>query len=182
MNCLTSVQSGCFQEAGGDYYKIGSKVIYDKAEIQAWPQLQLTSEVLICDAKMREYFVKLEIISKPNSLTICISFHKAEHPMSYHLKNKSEQEYQRIRKKVEAADGDYKPIGQPPEYTGFRSLSPDKVANVVRHIISNIGSTFVTKMNKLLFYTDFIHYKIQTIFSTSQNLAPLKKSVRCFQI
>ena len=100
MNCLTSVQSGCFQEARGDYYKIGSKVIYDKAEIQAWPQLQLTSEVLICDAKMREYFVKLEIISKPNSHTICISFHKAEHPMSYHLKNKSEQEYQRIRKKL----------------------------------------------------------------------------------
>ena len=71
----------------------------------------------------------------------------------------SEQEYQRIRKKVEAADGDYKPIVQPSEYTGFRSLSPDKVANVVRLIISNIGSTFVTKMNKLLFYADFIHYK-----------------------
>lgn len=26
-------------------------------------------------------------------------------------------------------------------------------------IISGIGSTFVTKMNKLLFYADFIHYK-----------------------
>ena len=43
----------------------------------------------------------------------------------------SEQEYQRIRKKVETADGDYKPIVQPSEYTGFRSLSTDKVANVV---------------------------------------------------
>ena len=71
----------------------------------------------------------------------------------------SEQEYQRIRKKVETADGDYKPIVQPSEYTGFRSLSTDKVANVVRLIISTIGSTFVTKMNKLLFYVDFIHYK-----------------------
>ena len=71
----------------------------------------------------------------------------------------SEQEYQRIRKKVKAADGDYKPIVQPSEYTGFRSLSTDKVANVVRLIISTIGSTFVTKMNKLLFYADFIHYK-----------------------
>ena len=71
----------------------------------------------------------------------------------------SEQEYQRIRKKVEAADGDYKSIEQPSEYTGFRSLSTDKVANVVRLIISTIGSTFVTKMNKLLFYADFIHYK-----------------------
>ena len=71
----------------------------------------------------------------------------------------SEQEYLRIKKKVEAADGDYKPIVQPSEYTGFRSLSTDKVANVVRQIISTIGSTFVTKMNKLLFYADFIHYK-----------------------
>ena len=71
----------------------------------------------------------------------------------------SEQEYQRIRKKVEAADGDFKPIVQPSEYTGFRSLSADKVANVVCLIISTIGSTFVTKMNKLLFYADFIHYK-----------------------
>ena len=71
----------------------------------------------------------------------------------------SEQEYQRIKKKVEAVDGDYKSIVRPSEYTGFRSLSTDKVANVVRLIISNIGSTFVTKMNKLLFYADFIHYK-----------------------
>ncbi len=71
----------------------------------------------------------------------------------------SEQEYQRIRKKVETAHGDYKPIVQPSEYTGFRLLSADKVANVVRLIISTIGSTFVTKMNKLLFYVDFIHYK-----------------------
>ena len=71
----------------------------------------------------------------------------------------SEQEYLRIKKKVEAAIGDYKPIVQPSEYTGFRSLSTDKVANVVRLIISTIGSTFVTKMNKLLFYADFIHYK-----------------------
>ncbi|MCH5218084.1 MAG: DUF4065 domain-containing protein [Muribaculaceae bacterium] len=71
----------------------------------------------------------------------------------------SEQEYQRIKKKVEAVDGDYKSIVRPSEYTGFRSLSTDKVASVVRLIISTIGSTFVTKMNKLLFYADFIHYK-----------------------
>ena len=71
----------------------------------------------------------------------------------------SEQEYLRIKKKVEVEIGNYKPIVQPSEYTGFRSLSTDKVANVVRLIISTIGSTFVTKMNKLLFYADFIHYK-----------------------
>ena len=38
-------------------------------------------------------------------------------------------------------------------------MSFDKIANIVQLIIANIGSTFVTKMNKLLFYADFIHYK-----------------------
>ncbi len=71
----------------------------------------------------------------------------------------NEQEYQRIRKKVEAADGDYVSIVTPSEYTGFRALSIQKVADTVKKIISTIGPTFVTKMNKLLFYIDFLHYK-----------------------
>lgn len=71
----------------------------------------------------------------------------------------SEQEYLRVRKKAEAAPGDYKPLGQPSEYTGFRSVSPEKIASIVRLIISTAGPTFVTKMNKLLFYADFLHYK-----------------------
>lgn len=71
----------------------------------------------------------------------------------------SEQEFLRVLAKVNATPGDYKPLEKPSEFTGFRSLSTDKVANVVSAIISTIGSTFVTKMNKLLFYTDFIHYK-----------------------
>ncbi len=71
----------------------------------------------------------------------------------------SEQEYLRIRKKVEAVDGDYSPVTAPTEYTGFRSVSISKVADAVGMIIDTIGSTFVTKMNKLLFYADFIHYR-----------------------
>lgn len=71
----------------------------------------------------------------------------------------SDQEYQRIRKRVEGVEGDCKPAVQPSEFTGFRSLSLKKVADAVRVIISTIGPTFVTKMNKLLFYADFIHYK-----------------------
>ena len=102
-----------------------------------------------------------EVPSVSNARTI-IAAREKDVFMSFVEASKSdmtEQEYQRIRKKVEAADGDYKPIVLPSEYTGFRSLSTDKVANVVRLIISTIGSTFVTKMNKLLFYADFIHYK-----------------------
>jgi uncharacterized phage-associated protein len=102
-----------------------------------------------------------EVPSVSNARTIIAAREKAVF-LSFVEASKSEmsdQEYHRIRKKVEAANGDYKPIMLPSEYTGFRSLSSDKVANVVRLIISTIGSTFVTKMNKLLFFADFIHYK-----------------------
>ncbi|MDE7090669.1 MAG: DUF4065 domain-containing protein [Bacteroidales bacterium] len=102
-----------------------------------------------------------EVPSVSNARTIIAAREKAVF-MSFVEAAKSEmseQEYQRIKKKVEAADGDYKSIGQPSEYTGFRSMSIDKIANIVQAIIANIGSTFVTKMNKLLFYADFMHYK-----------------------
>ncbi len=102
-----------------------------------------------------------EVPSVSNARTIIAAREKAVF-LSFVEASKSEmseQEYKRIRKKVEAAEGDYIPVVQPSEYTGFRSLSTHKVANVVQMIISNIGPTFVTKMNKLLFYVDFIHYK-----------------------
>lgn len=102
-----------------------------------------------------------EVPSVSNARTITAAREK-DIFMSFVEASKSEmneQEYLRIRKKVEAAKGDYKPTGQSSEYTGFRSMALDKIADVVRLIIAKIGSTFVTKMNKLLFYADFIHYK-----------------------
>ena len=71
----------------------------------------------------------------------------------------TEQEYNRIRRKVDDADGDFAMTKQPSVYSGYRSLSMEKVAAVGHLLISKIGSTFVTKMNKLMFYADFIHYK-----------------------
>lgn len=71
----------------------------------------------------------------------------------------TEQEYNRIRRKVDDADGDFAMTHQPSVYSGYRSLSMEKVAAVGHLLISRIGSTFVTKMNKLMFYADFIHYK-----------------------
>ena len=71
----------------------------------------------------------------------------------------TEQEYNRIRRKVDDANGDFAMTNQPSVYSGYRSLSMEKVAAVGHLLISKIGSTFVTKMNKLMFYADFIHYK-----------------------
>ncbi len=102
-----------------------------------------------------------EVPSISNARTIIAACEKAVF-MSFIEASKpemGEQEFLRIKKKVDAVEGDYKRVSKPSEYTGFRSLSLVKVATVVRLIIANIGATFVTKMNKLLFYADFIHYK-----------------------
>jgi len=71
----------------------------------------------------------------------------------------SDSEYARIKRKADSAAGDYIPSDSPTEFSGYRSLSLDKIASVVKLMISGMGATFVTKMNKLLFYADFIHYK-----------------------
>lgn len=71
----------------------------------------------------------------------------------------SESEYNRIKSKVDGTQGDFILRGKPSEYTGFRSLSDEKITAVVQSLLSRMGATFVTKMNKLLFYADFINYK-----------------------
>lgn len=103
-----------------------------------------------------------EVPSVSNARTI-IAAREKEVFMSFIEASKadmSEQEYMRVKSKANADAGDYRPSCQPSsEYSGYRSLSVDKVSNVARLIISKIGQTFVTKMNKLLFYADFIHYR-----------------------
>lgn len=102
-----------------------------------------------------------EVPSISNARTI-IAAREKDVFMSFVEASKSdlgEKEYSRIKKKIESVDGDFILHEHPSEFTGFRSISLGKVTDVVRLIISRIGSTFVTKMNKLLFYVDFIHYK-----------------------
>lgn len=41
------------------------------------------------DVKGNEVYIKITM-GKPNAHTICISFHKAEHPMSYPLRNRED--------------------------------------------------------------------------------------------
>lgn len=42
---------------------------------------------------------------------------------------------------------------------GYAAQSYSKLKNVILYFIEKCGSTFATKMNKLLFYTDFLSYK-----------------------
>lgn len=42
------------------------------------------------DVKGKEVYIKISM-GRPNSQTICISFHEAEHPIDYAFKNKEEE-------------------------------------------------------------------------------------------
>jgi uncharacterized phage-associated protein len=44
-------------------------------------------------------------------------------------------------------------------YNGYATQSYDKLKNIMLYLIEKCGSVFYTKMNKLLFYTDFLSYK-----------------------
>ncbi len=102
-----------------------------------------------------------EVPSISNARTIMAAREKAV-MMSFVEASRSEMnetEYLRVKKKVTVAEGDYKPGCQPSEYTGYRLVSLAKIASIVQMISASIGPSFVTKMNKLLFYADFIHYK-----------------------
>mgnify|MGYP001030986300 FL=1 len=102
-----------------------------------------------------------EVPSISNARTI-IAAHEKSIFLSFLEATKAdltETEYIRIHKKVENAVGDCIITTSPSAYSGYRSLSKKKIAAVCHMIISRMGSVFVTKMNKLLFYIDFIHYK-----------------------
>ena len=71
----------------------------------------------------------------------------------------TDSDYRRIKNKIESKESYIWPMGKSTEVSGYRTLSLGKIESVVQKIISTIGPTFVTKMNKLLFYVDFINYK-----------------------
>lgn len=66
--------------------------------------------------------------------------------------------YEKIRERVSGLH-EYVCPEHPSENNGYISLSRSKMAEVVKFFISQLGGVFVTKMNKLLFYSDFLTYR-----------------------
>ena len=88
----------------------------------------------------------------------------------------SREETEKIKRKIDAAHSelsDFEAIYErylmgdavPNEYTGFRTPHLEKIANMVLFFAVAM-QPFKTKLNKLLFYSDFLHYK-KTCFSIS---------------
>jgi len=60
------------------------------------------------------------------------------------------------------------------EYTGFRIPSLSKLREMVVFFCCHVGPTYKTKMNKLLFYADFLHFRSfgQSISGTRYRAVP----------
>ena len=67
-----------------------------------------------------------------------------------------EKTYYKISNRVFAV---YEKPSQPILNNGFTSYSPSKTAEVIKFFCTELKGVFVTKMNKLLFYSDFLKYK-----------------------
>lgn len=48
---------------------------------------------------------------------------------------------------------------KPSEFTGFREPSLERIAHMISYFCMNVGELWKTKLNKLLFYSDFLSYK-----------------------
>jgi len=70
-----------------------------------------------------------------------------------------EKEYGKIHKRVIALEDYAKPVEPPSARTGYVSFSLERVRAAVLFYINKMNGVYVTKMNKLLFYTDFLSYK-----------------------
>lgn len=66
--------------------------------------------------------------------------------------------YNKIKERVSGLPEYIRP-SKPSEHTGYVSFSAKKIAEAVKFFATRLGNVFVTKMNKLLFYTDFLKYK-----------------------
>lgn len=69
-----------------------------------------------------------------------------------------EKAYLKAKERIEKLP-EYKRMSNPSELSGYVSFSPEKTAQAVKYFSKELGGVFVTKMNKLLFYIDFIKYR-----------------------
>lgn len=79
-----------------------------------------------------------------------------------------EQEYEKIKQNIECCENSeieylIKDLifcgNRRDAYNGYAMQSVSKLKNIMLYYINKFGGVFVTKMNKLLFYTDFMSYK-----------------------
>lgn len=70
----------------------------------------------------------------------------------------TEADYNKIVARIRKV-GSYEISALPSIKNGYICFSREKIEEVVRYLLTKLGPVFVTKMNKLLFYSDFLHFR-----------------------
>ncbi len=122
------------------------------------------------DNQYRQYeegYVPAE--SNGKILKACMNPHIFETFVKNSRQQLTEKEYNKIINKIESVKNQYDNtdvrqnliFGQTERCaeSGFAPQSIQRLQNVILYFIDKCGGIFNTKMNKLLFYTDFFHYR-----------------------
>lgn len=119
------------------------------------------SEILGFGINQYRYYENGEVPSESNS-RIIIAIRDKVTFMEFLDASKDklgEKDYFKIKERIQKL-GDFKKYSQSPtSASGYVSCDLDKIKGTVLYFIQYMGSTFVTKMNKLLYYSDFLSYK-----------------------
>lgn len=118
------------------------------------------SEIMGFGANQWRYYEADKLPNESNSKTIAAIRNKSVFLDFLESAKASigDKSYYRIKERVEGQP-DYVRPSRPTERSGYVSFSAKKIAEAVKFFASMLDGVFVTKMNKLLFYTDFLKYK-----------------------
>lgn len=119
------------------------------------------SEILGFGANQYRYYESGEMPSTSNARMLIairdkrtfLSFLEAS------IQTIGEKDYEKIHKRVAGLPQYECPENQPSLLSGYVSYSPVKIAAAVKYFIKEMEGVFVTKMNKLLFYADFLCFR-----------------------
>ncbi len=119
------------------------------------------SEILGFGANQYRYYENGEMPSTSNA-RILIAIRNKHTFLSFleaSIQIIGEKDYAKISKRIIGLPQFKCPKNQPSALSGYVSYSPVKIATAVKYFIKEMEGVFVTKMNKLLFYADFLCYR-----------------------
>lgn len=119
------------------------------------------SEILGFGINQYRYYESGEVPSVSNA-RILIAIRDKRTFLSFleaSIQTVGEKEYAKIHKRVMGLPQYGCPENQPSASSGYVSYSLVKIAAAIKYFIKEMDGVFVTKMNKLLFYADFLCYR-----------------------
>jgi transcriptional regulator with XRE-family HTH domain len=169
-------------------YRERKKILFPEQVIEMRERYGLSaakmSEVLGFGANTYSNYEKGEIPNDSNS-TLLNQAYKTESFLSIILEKEdlfSEKQFSELKKRIEKIISETRTINlknyifsdvtKPSEFTGYKLPDFEKIANIVIYFLIN-PYTYITRLNKLLFYSDFLNYSNTGYSITGLNYAAI---------